>query len=64
MNRQTFLDIETAEQVTQYIDNLCSDPKFLCKHRDLCGNNTTIYSSISDVDGICKNSFIYFKGTI
>ena len=57
MNRTDFLNIETAEQVTRYLDELCSDPNFLCKpnHREMCANSTSIYSGIKNVDNICNN---------
>jgi hypothetical protein len=57
MDRKIFMEIDNSEQASKYIDELCSDPDFLCKpnHRQLCGDKTTIYSNVSDVDRICKD---------
>jgi hypothetical protein len=57
MNRKQFLDIETNEQVTRYLDELCSDPSFLCKpeHKEMCGTKTSIYSNVGNIDTICKD---------
>ena len=54
MNK-SFIDIDTAEQVDKYIDELCSDPIFLCKNKQLCGTSTSIYSSVKNVEGICQD---------
>ena len=47
--------METTEQMNRYIDDLCSDPSFLCSHREMCGKNTSIYSSVENVNNICDN---------
>lgn len=54
MNR-SFIDIDTADQVSKYIDDICSDPVFLCKNKELCGTNTSIYSSVENVKNICSD---------
>ena len=54
MNR-SFIDIDNSEQVDKYIDEICSDPIFLCDNKELCGKKTTIYSSIQNVEEICKD---------
>ena len=50
-----FINNDTIEQINKYIDTICSNPSFLCKNRELCGNNTSIYNSIDDVNAICDN---------
>ena len=50
-----FVNNDTQEQVSQYLDNICSDPAFLCKNKQLCGANTTIYTSVDNVNKICNN---------
>jgi hypothetical protein len=52
---RTFIDNDTTDQVNKYIDEICSDPVFLCKNRELCGKNTTIYSSVENVNTICTD---------
>ena len=54
MNR-SFVDIDKSDQVDKYIDELCSDPVFLCRNKKLCGTSTSIYSSIKNVDNICQD---------
>jgi len=51
----TFVVNDTSEQVKKYIDDICSDPKFLCANKDLCGKSTSIYTNSSNVDKICKD---------
>ena len=50
-----FIDNDTAEVVSKYIDDICSDPSFLCKNKTLCGTNSTLYSSVKNIDKVCKN---------
>jgi hypothetical protein len=54
MNSLTFVNIDTSEEVSKYIDQICSDPNFLCKNKNLCGTNTSIYTSESNVNEICN----------
>lgn len=55
ISNTTFLNNDTAEQVTRYIDEICSDPIFLCNNKELCGKNTTIYTSVDNVEKICTD---------
>ena len=50
-----FVNNDTVEQVSRYIDNICSDPGFLCNNKQLCGSNTSIYTSVDNVNKICDN---------
>jgi hypothetical protein len=50
----TFIENDTAEQVGKYIDDICSDPAFLCKNRELCGKQTSIYYNVQNVNNICS----------
>jgi hypothetical protein len=54
MNR-SFLEVETIDQVNKYIDDLCSDPGFLCRNRDICGSQSTLFTGINNVNDICKD---------
>jgi len=52
------IDIDTLESVDSYIDEICSDPAFLCssdKNKQMCGKNTSIYTSVENVNNICEN---------
>jgi len=55
ISNRTFLNNDTAEQVSQYIDEICSDPKFLCDNKEMCGKNTSIYTSVENVNKICTD---------
>ena len=54
MNR-SFVDIDTADQVNKYIDDICSDPNFLCRNKELCGTSTSIYAGVNNVNSICND---------
>jgi len=54
-NTRSFMEIDTQEQVSKYIDQICSDPVFLCKNKELCGTNTSIYTGIKNVEDICTD---------
>ena len=54
MNK-SFIDIDTADQVSNYLNDICSDPVFLCRNKELCGKDTSIYSSVKNVETICKD---------
>jgi len=54
-SKNLFINNDTQEQVSQYLDNICSDPNFLCKNKELCGTSTTIYTNVENVNKICKN---------
>ena len=49
-----FIENDTADQVGKYIDDICSDPIFLCKNRELCGKQTSIYYNVENVNNICS----------
>lgn len=58
ISNRKFIDIDTLESVDKYIDEICSDPNFLCKndeHKSMCGANTSIYSNRENVETICEN---------
>ena len=55
ISNRTLTHNDTAEQVDRYIDEICSDPGFLCNNKELCGTNTTIYSNVDNVNTICEN---------
>ena len=55
ISNRKFIDNDTSEVVDKYIDALCEDPAFLCSNRELCGNNTSIYTNKANVDEICEN---------
>ena len=55
MNNISFIDIDTADNVGKYIDEICSNSNFLCKNKELCGTSTSIYSGVKNVETICKN---------
>ena len=50
-----FVNNDTTEQISNYLDNICSDPSFLCKNKEMCGTNTSIYASVDNVNKICNN---------
>jgi hypothetical protein len=53
--QKKFIKNDSRDEVTRYVDEICSDPGFLCSNRDLCGSSTTIYSSRKNVEQICKD---------
>jgi hypothetical protein len=55
MSIRSFIDNDTSEQVNKYLDEICSDPVFLCSNKELCGKNTTIYTNVENVNTICKD---------
>jgi len=48
-------DNDTSELVDHYIDEICSDSKFLCKNKELCGKNSFMYTNTKNVEKICKD---------
>jgi hypothetical protein len=50
-----FVVNETTEQINRYIDEICSEPAFLCSNKDLCGKSTSIYTNPENIDKICKD---------
>jgi hypothetical protein len=52
---KSFINNDTSDQVNKYLDEICSDPAFLCSNKDLCGKNTSIYSSVENVNDICND---------
>jgi hypothetical protein len=58
VSNRNFLNNDTAEQIDRYLDEICSNPDFLCKNKEnkeLCGKNTSIYSNVANVDKICTD---------
>ena len=55
VSNRKFIDNDTSEIVDKYIDEICSDPVFLCNNVELCGNNTSIYANTKNVQNICAN---------
>jgi hypothetical protein len=58
ITNRKFIDIDTYESVDNYINEICADPDFLCKsdeHKRVCGTNTSIYTSVNNVNEICEN---------
>jgi hypothetical protein len=51
----SLVNTDTIEIKNKYIDDICEDPVFLCANKELCGQKTTIYSSIQNVEEICKD---------
>ena len=52
---RTLINNDSFEIFNKYIDEICEDPLFLCNNKDLCGNNTTIYANVKNVETICKD---------
>jgi len=52
---RTISNNDSYEIFNKYIDEICEDPKFLCNNKDLCGNNTSIYANVKNVETICKD---------
>jgi len=50
-----FINYETNVSYNGYIDEICENPDFLCKHKELCGNNTTIYTNVKNIEEICTD---------
>jgi hypothetical protein len=55
VSNRTFINNDTAEQIDRYIDDICSNPEFLCKNKEMCAASTSIYSNIQNVEKICKD---------
>ena len=53
--KRSFIDNDTTDQIDKYIDDICSDPVFLCRNKELCGTSTSIYSSVENVKNICED---------
>ena len=49
-----FINNDTQEQVSKYLDNICSNSDFLCNNKELCGTSTSIYTNVDNVDKICN----------
>ena len=54
ISNRNLLNNDTSEEIDNYINNICSDPGFLCKNRELCGTNTSIYAGVQNVNDICE----------
>ena len=46
---------DTPDQINRYIDEICSDPGFLCSNRDICGENSVHYANTNSVNKICDD---------
>ena len=55
ITNQKIIDNDNSVIVDKYIDEICSDPNFLCNNVELCGKNTSIYTNVQNVQNICKN---------
>ena len=55
ISNRPFIDNDTSERIDKYIDEICSNPDFLCKNKELCGTSTSLYSDIKNVNDICDN---------
>ena len=55
MFQRSFIDNDTTDQIDKYIDDICSEPGFLCKNKKLCGTSTSIYTSEENVNQICND---------
>jgi len=55
VTNRTFLNNDTAEQIDRYVDEICSNPEFLCKNKELCGTSSSIYSNVANVEKICTD---------
>jgi hypothetical protein len=55
ISNRTFTNNDTAEEVDRYIDQICSDPVFLCNNKNMCATSTSIYSGIDNVNTICSD---------
>ena len=55
VSNRKMIDNDTSQLIDNYIDTICENPDFLCKNRELCGNNTSIYTNVKNVDTICEN---------
>jgi hypothetical protein len=54
VSNRNLINNDTSEEIDNYIDDICSDPTFLCKNRELCGTSTSIYTSVQNVNDICE----------
>ena len=50
---RTFKDTATTSVVSEYLNDLCGNPDFLCDNRDLCSKNSLYYGNIENIDKIC-----------
>ena len=55
ITNRKLVDDDTHELIDKYIDDICAEPEFLCQNRELCGTSTSIYTSIENVNNVCKN---------
>jgi len=55
VSNRTMIDNDTFEIVDKYIDQICENPDFLCENMELCGNNTSIYANVKNVETICND---------
>ena len=49
---RTLANNDTFDIMDNYIDDICEDPKFLCENMELCGENTSIYTNVKNVQDI------------
>jgi hypothetical protein len=50
-----FVINDSQEQINKYINEICSQPKFLCNNKDLCAENSIYYPDKESVDKICRD---------
>ena len=58
ITNRKFIDIDTYQSVDNYINEICSNPEFLCKtdeHKKVCGENATFYTGVENVKDICNS---------
>ena len=55
VSNRKLLDNDNSEMVDHYIDEICSESKFLCKNKEMCGKNSSIYTNTANIEKICKN---------
>ena len=50
-----FYNAGSDKIVGEYIDDICSDPTFLCNNVETCSASSTFYGNKKDIDKICKD---------
>jgi hypothetical protein len=56
MSKSTdFIINDSQEQINTYINEICTDPKFLCNNKDMCATNSVHYADKESVNKICQD---------
>ena len=58
ISNRKFIDIDTYDSVDNYINEICSNPEFLCQsdeHKKVCGENASFYTGLENVKNICED---------